>query len=188
MWVTTRVLLQEIKGARNSNVQASAAIWAVCCWDLQRFSPSSCSSHRFLAFTRARSSWNSCLSSSKWCKFCTSFMMIFCVAWDSLARRTHAWICSTYAMYQTTFSFSEPNHLLAILQAYRNFHQAKSMMLDSGKKRRGGTSCRPYVAPYIFGFHNYFVGVYCDADIQSSSFLFLQAKKCRAWWTRSWIC
>ena len=57
-----------------------------------------------------------------------------------LAPRTCVWICSTYAMHgSTSFSFSEPKHLLATLQAFQNSHQAKSMMLDLGKKKRGGT-------------------------------------------------
>lgn len=42
-------------------------------------------------------------------------------------------------------SFSEPNHSLATLRAYRNSHQAKSTMSDLGKKKPGGTwYCRPY--------------------------------------------
>ena len=54
--------------------------------------------------------------------------------------RTCVWICSTNAMHgSTSFSFSETNHLLVTLQAFQNSHQAKSMMLDLGKKKRGGT-------------------------------------------------
>lgn len=48
-------------------------------------------------------------------------------------------ICSTYPMFQISFSFLKQSHLLVTLQVYRNFQQARSMMLDSGKRKRGGT-------------------------------------------------
>lgn len=41
------------------------------------------------------------------------------------------------------------------------------MMLDSGKKKRGGKSCGPYFFPSIFGFHDYYAGVHCNADVTS---------------------
>jgi hypothetical protein len=57
--------------------------------------------------------------------------------------------------WNTCLSFSEPNHSLATLRAYRNSHQAKSTMSDLGKKKPGGTwYC-------ICGFR-----VYCDADVR----------------------
>uniref|UniRef100_A0A453K629 [RNA-polymerase]-subunit kinase n=1 Tax=Aegilops tauschii subsp. strangulata TaxID=200361 RepID=A0A453K629_AEGTS len=34
--------------------------------------------------------------------------------------------------------FLKQSHLLVTLQVYRNFQQARSMMLDSGKRKRGG--------------------------------------------------
>lgn len=180
MWLPIRELLQEIEGARNCNVQASAAIQAVCHRDFQRFTPSSCTSHRLIAFARARRTWNSRLSSSKWSNKLFFFLHLAfraCVSYMS-ALMPSTRLC----FWNICLSFSEPNHSLATLRAYRNSHQAKSTMSDLGKKKPGGTwYCRPY----------------CDASVDLGFIVmltfallcFIKAKKRGGTWrARSWIC